>query len=158
MALNYFDDIVTLFENNYTLSYPVAYDDAPPRDVSGSGQYVDQPTNAPWLRVNFAPSDTFQETIGTRATIRKNELFNVVIQVFMPRNSSGSGKVYTNTDFAAVSNHLNTFLVFDSLITTDNALITLDQINPQSTDRSTPGPDDTWQQINLTYRYEYRYI
>lgn len=158
MALNYYDEIVGLFESSYTLPYPVAYDDAPLRDISGTGRYVQQPTNNPWLRVNFVPSDTFQETIGTRSTIRKNELFNVAVQVFMPRNSTGSGKVWTSKDFAAVSNHLDSFLIFDGIATTDNALITLDQTNPTATDRAAVGEGDTWQLVVLTYRYEYRYI
>lgn len=158
MALNYFDEMVGLFQSNYSLAYPVSFDDAPPIDLSGSGLYVKQPTNDPWIRVNTDPGDTFKETIGTKATIQKDELFNLSIQVFLPRNSTGSGKVYTTNDFSIISNHLDSFLIIDSIVTTDNAVISMDQVNPKASDRSSPLPEDTFQMMVFTYRYEYRYI
>jgi hypothetical protein len=158
LALNYYDEIVTLFVDNYSLDYPVAFDDGPCLDLSGTGGQVAQPTDSPWLRVNTIGGDTFNETIGTKSSIQKNELFNLSIQVFMPRGAISNDKIYTTSDFSAVSNHLNTFLMIDAIATTDNALIIMDLSSPTSTDRIAVGPNDTWQQINLTYRYEYRYI
>jgi hypothetical protein len=158
VALNYYDEIITTFKAGYTLAYPVAFDDMPTKDLTGTGKFVDQPTNSPWMRVNTFPGATFKETIATPTTSRKNELFNVSIQVFLPRNTSGSGKFYTRKDFADISNHLDNIMMFDSIVTSDNALITLDQVSPKTTDSSSPMPGDTFQLMVFTYRYNYRYV
>lgn len=156
MSFNYYDEIVGLFTTNYTLDYPYAMDDDTTRDPA-TGLPVDQPTNAPWLRVNSSSGDTINETIGTAQTIRKNEIFGVTVQIFLPRHSGGNNKVYTRKDFADIINHLDSFMIFNSIKTVDGALITMDQ-PPKTTDAPSPTPGDTWQQVNVTYNMEYRYI
>lgn len=155
MSFNYYDEIVGLFATNYTLDYPYGFDDGQLFDRI-SGAYVPQPTNTPWLRVNSNSGDTINETIGTKDSIRKNELFSVAVQIFMPRNS-GVGTVYTRKHFAEVINHLDSFLNNIKIKTVDSALISSDQ-PPKNTDAVSPSPGDTWQQVNVTYNLEYRYI
>lgn len=155
MSFNFYDEVVDLFQNNYTLDYPVAFDDMSTYDFNTSS-YVQQPTDNPWLRVNSDSGAVIQETIGTKSTIRKNEICSVIVQIFLPR-SSGGGTAYTTKNFAETINHLDSFLMFDSIKTIDDALITMGQ-PPKITNRSPPSPGDTWQQVNVTYNLNYRYI
>lgn len=158
--MQYYDDIVSRFVANYSSNHPVEIPNIGMVTISGGTVApTEQPTNAPWLRLSITAGSTFNATIGTLSTIKKRDLFDVAIQVLLPRTKTTNGSVFTYTEVATIERSLDAFMLINGLQTAgETGLLYSDQAEPKFKATPTPTSEGVWLTSTITYQYLYEYI
>lgn len=150
--MKWLDDIKTQFINGFSRDIVCHFADGDIyRNMSTGASVSEQPVNTEWMRFSVSTGSVSNLTIGTATSKLKSQVFNVNISVFVPRNSTFNAA-------AAIESDADAAMIFESIVTADPGCISMDESEPKIQDIIYADSGEVWNQINLTYRYFYRYI